>query len=51
MKIAFENIVLRDMIGLAQKLGFRECNRYVGIRQVGGEKYDGLTFRVERKNV
>ena len=32
------------MIRCAEKLGFVECNRYVGIRQVNGKTYDGLTF-------
>ena len=35
------------MIGLAEKLGFRECCRKVGLRQVRGETYDGLTFRLD----
>ncbi len=36
------------MIRCAEKLGFKECNRNVGIREVGGEKYDGLTFKKVR---
>lgn len=36
------------MIALAQKLGFRACKRKPGIRQVRGETYDGLTFRLDR---
>lgn len=36
------------MIGLAEKLGFRECRRKVGIREVRGVTYDGLTFRLDR---
>ncbi len=36
----------RRMIALAEKLGFVEINRYAGIRQVRGETYDGLTFRL-----
>lgn len=36
------------MIGLAEKLGFRECRRKAGIRQVRGETWDGLTFRLDR---
>lgn len=36
------------MLRCAEKLGFVECNRNVGIREAGGEKYDGLTFRAER---
>lgn len=35
------------MIGLAEKLGFRECRRKAGIRQVRGKTYDGLTFRLD----
>ncbi len=38
------------MLRCAQKLGFVECNRNVGIREVNGEKYDGLTFRLEKLN-
>ena len=37
------------MIRCAAKLGFAECNRYVGIREVEGKAYDALTFRLERK--
>ncbi len=37
------------MLRCAEKLGFKECSRNVGIREVGGEKYDGLTFRMEKK--
>lgn len=36
------------MIALAEKLGFRECRRKEGIRQVRGGTYDGLTFRLDR---
>lgn len=35
------------MIALAQKLGFRECKRKPGIRQVRGGTYDGLTFKLD----
>ena len=28
--------------------GFIECNRNIGTREVHGQKYDGLTFRLER---
>ncbi len=35
------------MIGLAEKLGFRECRRKKGIRQVRGGVYDGLTFALD----
>ncbi len=36
------------MTALAEKLGFRECRREAGIRQVRGETYDALTFRLDR---
>ncbi len=36
------------MIRCAEKLGFKECNREVGFREVNGQKYDGLTFKVEK---
>lgn len=36
------------MIRCAEKLGFSECNRYVGTREVEGKTYDGLTFRLEK---
>ena len=36
------------MIRCAAKLGFAECNRNVGTREVDGQKYDGLTFRLEK---
>lgn len=35
------------MVRCAEKLGFVECNREAGIRQVRGETYDGLTFRLD----
>ena len=35
------------MIGLAQKLGFVECCRKRDLRLVRGERYDGLTFRLD----
>lgn len=35
------------MVGLAKKLGFMECNREPGFRQVRGGTYDGLTFRLD----
>ena len=35
------------MIRCAKKLGFVECNRNVGTREVDGQ-YDGLTFRVQK---
>ena len=36
------------MIRCGAKLGFVECNRYIGVREVGGKKYDALTFRLEK---
>ena len=36
------------MLRCAAKLGFVECNSNVGSREVGGQKYDGLTFRVTK---
>lgn len=35
------------MVGLAEKLGFRECLRKAGVRSVRGGVYDGLTFRLD----
>lgn len=32
------------LIKMAEKLGFQECNRYVGLRHVAGKAYNGLTF-------
>jgi len=49
----FENIHTQTwsgnyrMIGLAKKLGFEEVERNVGSRQVRGQVYDGLTFRLD----
>lgn len=37
------------MIRLAGKLGFEECRRKKGIRQVRGKRYDGLTFVLDQK--
>ena len=34
------------MLRCADKLGFVECNRNVGTREVNGKKYDGLTFKI-----
>ena len=34
------------MIGLAKKLGFEEYKRKPDLRTVRGQKYDGLTFRL-----
>lgn len=36
------------MIRLAEKLGFRECRRLPGARQVRGGTYDALTFKLDR---
>ncbi len=36
------------MIRCAEKLGFAECGRDVGDREVRGRKYDGLTFRITK---
>ena len=35
------------MIRCAERLGFVECNRNVGIRHVEGENFDGLTFQLD----
>ena len=35
------------MIHVAEKLGFAECDRRVGIREWQGEHYDALTFRLD----
>jgi len=36
------------MLRCAEKLGFVECNRNEGTREVNGRLYDGLTFRLEK---
>lgn len=36
------------MIRCAEKLGFSQCKRCVGVRQVEGKAYDALTFRLEK---
>ncbi|MBR6826241.1 MAG: GNAT family N-acetyltransferase [Oscillospiraceae bacterium] len=36
------------MLRCAEKLGFTECNRNVGTREVNGQKYDALTFKVNK---
>ena len=36
------------MIRCAEKLGFVECDRVVGEQEVGGQKYDGLTFKIKK---
>lgn len=35
------------MVRCAEKLGFVECHREVGNREVRGKTYDGLTFRLD----
>lgn len=37
------------MIHIAEKMGFEECDRKKEIRMVRGERYDGLTFRLNKK--
>ncbi len=37
------------MLRCAEKLGFMECNKIAGLRIVRGEKYDGLTYRLNVK--
>lgn len=39
----------RNMIHLAEKMGFEEYCRKEGIRLVRGKNYDGLTFRLNRE--
>ena len=39
------------MIRCAEKLGFTECDRDVGAIEYNGQKYDGLTFRIEGRVV
>ena len=36
------------MIRCAEKLGFVECDREIDEREVEGNRYDGLTFRLEK---
>lgn len=35
------------MIHVAEKVGFKEINRFKGIRNVNGKKYDALTFVID----
>ncbi len=35
------------MIHVAEKLGFSECSRIVGLRQWQGKRWDALTFRLD----
>lgn len=34
------------MIHVAEKIGFEECRRKKDLRMVRGERYDGLTFKL-----
>ena len=36
------------MIHLAEKLGFVECDRDADEREIDGQKYDGLTFKITK---
>lgn len=36
------------MLRCAEKLGFVECDRCIGKREVDGRNYDGLTFRLTK---
>lgn len=36
------------MLRCAEKLGFTECDRRLDEREVNGQTYDGLTFRLEK---
>lgn len=36
------------MLRCAERLGFAECGRKMGIREVDGQKYDGLTFKIQK---
>ena len=35
------------MVRCAQRIGFVECNRFVGNRHIRGEVFDGLTFQLD----
>lgn len=37
------------MLRCAEKLGFTECNRCIGEREVNGRKYDGLTLKFKKQ--
>ena len=37
------------MLRCADKLGFTECNRCIGEREVNGRKYDGLTLKFKKQ--
>ena len=36
------------MMHIAQKLGFVECDRKIGVRLVDGQKFDALTYRLNK---
>ena len=36
------------MLRCAEKLGFTECDRDAGEREINGQKYDGLTLKVKK---
>ena len=36
------------MLRCAEKLGFVECDRDVGALEIDGQKYDGLTFKINK---
>jgi RimJ/RimL family protein N-acetyltransferase len=38
------------MIRLAEKIGFLEVDRVKDFREVRGQKYDGLTFKISKEN-
>ena len=37
------------MLHIAEKMGFEECCRKIGVRRVRGQVYDGLTFKLNWK--
>ena len=37
------------MVRCAERIGFRECNRFVGNRHIRGGVYDGLTFQLDEE--
>lgn len=47
MTITEDKVILRDLIWLAERLGFRECHRVIGVRNVKGKAYNALSFRLE----
>lgn len=36
------------MLRCVEKLGFVECDRDVGALEIDGQKYDGLTFKINK---